>query len=65
VEEIVVFPVTFKVLRHLSMVQNSVGHGLEEVTGLWKIPYKLNDLYCSPNIVQVIKLRMRWAGQGM
>ena len=23
---------------------------------------KLNDLYCSPNIVRVIKLRMRWAG---
>ena len=22
---------------------------------------KLNDLYCSPNIVRMIKLRMRWA----
>jgi hypothetical protein len=35
----------------------------EEVTGEWKKPHELNDLYCSPNIVQVIKLRrMRWAG---
>ena len=23
---------------------------------------ELNDLYCSPNIVWVIKSRMRWAG---
>ena len=22
----------------------------------------LNDLYCSPNIVRVVKSRMRWAG---
>jgi hypothetical protein len=35
----------------------------EEVTGEWKKPHELNDLYCSPNIVRVIKLRrMRWAG---
>jgi hypothetical protein len=24
---------------------------------------ELSDLYCSPNIVRVIKLRMRWAGR--
>jgi hypothetical protein len=35
----------------------------EEVTGEWRKPRELNDLYCSPNIVRVIKLRgMRWVG---
>jgi hypothetical protein len=35
-----------------------------EVTGEWiKLHNELNDLYCSPNIVRVIKsIRMRWAG---
>jgi hypothetical protein len=36
-----------------------------EVTGEWRKLYneELNDLYCSPNIVQVIQLKiMRWAG---
>jgi len=29
----------------------------------YKIPEEMNDLYSSPNIVRVIKLRrMRWAG---
>ena len=38
----------------------------DEVTGKWWRSHneELNDLYSSPNIVQVIKLRrMRWAGR--
>ena len=36
----------------------------DEVTGEWrKLHYEeLNDLYCSPNKVWVIKSKMRWAG---
>jgi hypothetical protein len=38
----------------------------DEVTGEWRRLHneELNDLYCSPNIVRVIKWRkMRWAGR--
>ena len=41
------------------------GPGRDGVTGEWKRLHneEINDLYCSPNIVRVIKWRrMRWAG---
>jgi hypothetical protein len=36
----------------------------DEVTGEWKKLHneEHDDLYCTPNIVRVIKLRIRWAG---
>jgi len=36
----------------------------DEVTGEWRKLHneEINDLYCSPNIVRVIKWRMGWAG---
>jgi len=35
----------------------------EAVTGEWKKPHELNDLYCAPKIVWVIKFGgIRWAG---
>ena len=47
------------VLRRIS------GPKRDEVAGEWRKLHneELNDLYCSPNIIRVIKLRrMRWAG---
>jgi hypothetical protein len=35
----------------------------EELRGEWRKMYEeLHDLYSSPNIVRVIKSRMKWAG---
>jgi hypothetical protein len=36
----------------------------DEVTGKWRKPHneELNDLYSSPNIIQVIRERMRLLG---
>ena len=56
--------------RRLSVFENWVlrrilGHKRDEVTAEWRKLHnkQLNDLCCSPNIVQVIKpRRMRWAG---
>ena len=61
---------TLREERKLRMFENMVlrtifGSRRDEVTGEWRRLHneKLNDLYCSPNIVRVIKSRrMRWAG---
>jgi hypothetical protein len=39
------------------------GFKREEVAGGWRNLHneELHNLYCSPNIIRVIKLRMRWA----
>ena len=45
-------------------VMRIFGPERDEVTEEWRKLHneELNDLYSSPNIVQVIKSRMRWAG---
>jgi len=55
--------------RRLKVFENIVlgrifGPKRDEVTREWRKLHneKLNDLYCSPNIVRVIKSRMRWVG---
>jgi len=56
--------------RRLRVFENWVLRGIfwlkrDEVTREWRKLHneELNDLYCSPNIVRVIKSRrMRWAG---
>jgi hypothetical protein len=53
--------------RRLRVFENRVlrrifGHKRDEVTGEWRKLHneELNDLYCSLNIVRVIKQRIRW-----
>jgi hypothetical protein len=61
---------TLRKERKLRVFENILLRGIfgprrDEVTGEWRRLHneELNDLYCSPNIVRVIKLRrMRWAG---
>ena len=61
---------TFREERRLGVFENRVlrrifGTKRNEVTGEWRKLQneKLNELYCSPNIVRVIKSRrMRWVG---
>ena len=46
------------------MLRILFGAERDEVTGEWRKLHneELNELYCSPNIVRVIKTRMRWTG---
>ena len=55
--------------RRLRVCENRVlgrifGPKRDEVTGEWRKLHneELNDLYCSPNIVRVIKSRRMWMG---
>ena len=60
---------TLREEKKLRVFENRVlrrifGRRRDEVTGHWRRSHneELNDLYCSPNIVRVIKWRrMRWA----
>jgi hypothetical protein len=62
---------TLREEHRLRVFENGVlrrifGPKRDEVTGEWRRLYngELNDLYSSPNIIRVIKLRrMRWAGR--
>jgi len=48
----------------LRVLRRVLGPKRDEVTGEWRKLHneELRDLYSLPNIVQVVKSRMRWAG---
>ena len=49
-------------MKSQTVLRRIFGLKRDEVRGEWRKPHneELNDLYCSPNIVQVIEQRMRW-----
>ena len=55
---------TLREESRLRVLKKIFGPKRDEVTGEWRKLHnvELNDLYCSPNIVRVIKSRMKWAG---
>ena len=56
--------ICIEVLHKCRALRGIFGAKRDEVTGEWKKLHneELNDLYCSPNIVGVVKSRrMRWA----
>jgi hypothetical protein len=64
-----IWSLTLKVVHRLRVSENGVlrrifGSRRNKVTGEWRKLHndELNDLYSSPNIFWMIKLRMRWAG---
>ena len=59
-----IYKITY-VIKISMVLRRIFGPRRDEVTGEWRRLHneELNDLYCSPNIVRVIKRRrMRWAG---
>jgi hypothetical protein len=45
------------------VLKRKFGPQREDITGNWRKPYnvELHNLYSSPNIIRVIKSRIRWA----